>query len=83
MSTQRRTRNNKRYSPDGSVVVVDRTGNHKANYMIIAEIVDVSYVVVFYSLRTAFRVAKGFERRFKMPMPVIDRAGKIVTHITK
>ena len=83
MSTQRRTRNNKRYSPDGSVVVVDLAGNHKANYMIIAETLAVSYVVVFYSLRTAFRVAKSYERRFKMPMPVIDRAGKIVTHITK
>ena len=76
MSTQRRTRNNKRYSPDGSVVVIDRTGNHKANYMIIAETIHVSYVVVFYSLRTATRYATNYERSFHTPMPIYDRSGK-------
>lgn len=80
---QRRTRNNQRYSPDGSIIVVDRTGNHKANFMVIADTMVVTYIVVFYSLRTARKYSKRYEVRFGQAMPIYDRSGEIVTHITK
>ena len=72
---QRKLRDNRRYSPNGSVIVVDRTGNHKANYMLIVEAMMIVYVIVFTSLRTATKYAKKYELEFKCPMPIYNRQG--------
>ena len=59
-----------------NVIVVDKTGNHKANYVLFEGWRLLTYVVVFYSLKTATRYATNYERSFHTPMPIYDRSGK-------
>ena len=78
MRIQRRHRQNRRFMSSGTsnVIVVDKTGNHKANYVLFEGSQLLMYVVVFYSLKTATRYATNYERSFHTPMPIYDRSGK-------
>ena len=78
MQIRRKTRDNRRYSRVSDMVVVDRTGNHKANYVIFAKDMVMSYVVVFHSLRAAKKCAESYCKHFDDSMPIFDRKGKVV-----